>query len=43
LIRELDALDPDLPVLMEHLRTEEAYRGAADHLRAVAGDLDVVI
>jgi len=31
--REINKLDPDLPVLMEHLNNEEDYRLAAEYLR----------
>jgi len=33
-----EALDPDLPIMLEHLPGEEQYRLAADHLRAVAAE-----
>jgi sugar phosphate isomerase/epimerase len=36
-LRVLDALDPDLPILLEHLPTPEDYRKAAGHIRKVAG------
>ena len=35
-LRELAKLDPDLPLMLEHLSTPEDYRLAADHLREVA-------
>lgn len=35
-LRELDALDQDMPLLIEHLRTEEEYDAAAAYLREVA-------
>lgn len=35
-LRELDRLDPNTPILVEHLKTEEEYALAADHIRAVA-------
>lgn len=41
LLRELDRLDDDLPVMMEHLRSEEAYAGAAGFIRSVARDIGV--
>jgi sugar phosphate isomerase/epimerase len=36
LFRALAALDPDLPVMLEHLPSEEEYRLAARHVRNVA-------
>jgi sugar phosphate isomerase/epimerase len=36
LLRALAALDPDLPVMLEHLPSEEEYRLAAGHVRDVA-------
>ena len=36
LLRELNRLDPDLPVLLEHLPNEEEYRAAAGYIRRVA-------
>ncbi len=36
MFRALDKLDPDLPVILEHMQTEEEYTGAAGHLRGVA-------
>lgn len=35
-LRELDRLDPDMPLIMEHMKTAEEYRAAAIHLRGVA-------
>ena len=35
-LRGLDALDQDMPLLIEHLRTEEEYDAAAAYLREVA-------
>lgn len=35
-LRELNKLDPDLPLMLEHLPAEEDYRQAAAHVRAVA-------
>jgi sugar phosphate isomerase/epimerase len=39
LLTELDRLDPDTPVLVEHLQTEEEYAAAVAHVRAVAAEL----
>lgn len=36
LLRELNRLDPNLPVMLEHLPNEEEYRLAANHVRTVA-------
>jgi sugar phosphate isomerase/epimerase len=38
LLRELARLDPDLPVMLEHMETPEEYALAADYVRAVARD-----
>ncbi len=35
-LRELDRLDPDTPLMIEHLRTEEQYDEAAAFIRSVA-------
>src|SRR4028118_1042916 len=35
-LRELNKLDADIPVLLEHLPNAEEYRLAADHIRRVA-------
>ena len=42
-LQELDALDPDTPLVLEHLSTEEEYAMAAQHIRAVASEIGVVI
>jgi sugar phosphate isomerase/epimerase len=36
LLRELRQLDPDTPLMLEHLRDAEAYREAATYIRGVA-------
>jgi sugar phosphate isomerase/epimerase len=36
LLFELDSLDPDLPLMLEHLDTPAEYRAGADYIRAVA-------
>jgi len=41
LLRELDRLDPDMPLLLEHLPREEDYALAADYVRLVAQDIGV--
>jgi sugar phosphate isomerase/epimerase len=35
-LRELNRLDPDLPLMLEHLPNQAEYQLAADHLRAIA-------
>ncbi|MCE9589893.1 MAG: sugar phosphate isomerase/epimerase [Planctomycetes bacterium] len=43
-LRELGRLDPDTPLMLEHLPPEESeYRAAADHVRAVAAREGVTI
>jgi sugar phosphate isomerase/epimerase len=42
-LRELDRLDPDTPLMLEHLRSEEEYRLAADHIRGVAREEGVML
>lgn len=42
-LTELDRLDPDMPLLVEHLKTEEEFVAAAEHIRSVATDCGVVI
>jgi sugar phosphate isomerase/epimerase len=41
LLRELARLDPDTPVLVEHLGSEADYAEAVAHIRGVAGALGV--
>ena len=36
LLREVEALNPELPVMLEHLPTQEDYRLAAEYVRSVA-------
>ncbi len=36
LLERLDSLEPDLPVMLEHLKTEAEYDQAAAHVRSVA-------
>jgi len=35
-LRELSRLDPDTPLMLEHMKTAEAYRAAAEYVRKVA-------
>jgi sugar phosphate isomerase/epimerase len=41
LLTELDRLDPDTPVLVEHLGSDADYAAAVAHIRGVAGALGV--
>ena len=40
-LREVDRLDPDTPVVMEHLKSKEEYGEAAKHIRSFANDLGI--
>jgi hypothetical protein len=35
-LRELDRLDPDTPLMLEHLKTPDDHHLAANHIRSVA-------
>ena len=37
LLKTANEINPDLPLLIEHLESEEEYRLSAEYLRAVAG------
>ena len=41
LLRELDKLDPDTPLMIEHLQSEEDYRLSAAYIRDLADEIDV--
>jgi sugar phosphate isomerase/epimerase len=43
LLRALSGLDPDLPLMLEHLPRAEEYAAAAAHVRTVAGELGVEV
>ncbi len=43
LLRELDRLDPDLPLMLEHLPAAEAYDQAAAYVRGVAQAVGVTL
>jgi len=43
MLKELDKLDPDTPLLMEHLSSEEEYDQAATHIRSVADELGLTL
>lgn len=40
-LRELDTLDPDLPLMLEHLDSNEAYDSAAAYIRGQAAQLGI--
>jgi sugar phosphate isomerase/epimerase len=42
LLKELHKLDPDTPLMIEHLKTEEVYRLSAEYIRGVADEVGVV-
>lgn len=43
LLRELDTLEPDTPLMIEHLPNTEEYALAAQHIRSVAQEVGVAI
>ena len=43
LLRELDRLDPDLPLMLEHLPQAGEYDLAAAYVRGVAGEIGVTL
>jgi sugar phosphate isomerase/epimerase len=43
LLAEMDRLDPDTPLLVEHLSSEDEYAAAVAHIRGVAGSLGLTI
>ncbi len=42
-LQEVNKLEPDMPLMVEHLQTEEAYTLAADHIRSVAQKLQIKV
>ena len=42
-LTELNKLDPDTPLMLEHLKGEEPYSQAADHIRGVAQKIDIAL
>ena len=42
-LQELSKLDPDTPLMLEHLKEAGEYRAAAEHIRAVAKAAEVAI
>ena len=43
LLTEVDRLDPDTPLLVEHLPSDEEYRAAVAHVRGVAASLGLTL
>ena len=43
LLTEMDRLDPDTPILVEHLSSEREYAAATAHIRSVAEELGVAV
>ena len=43
ILRELDHVDGDLPIMLEHLPDQDAYGLAADYVRSVAGMLGIAL
>ena len=43
LLQELSKLDPDTPLMLEHLSTEEDYALAADHVRSIAAETGLTL
>jgi len=41
LLRTLDPLGPDLPIMLEHLKTAEEYTQAASYVRGIAAEVGV--
>lgn len=42
-LQELNKLEPDVPIMMEHLSNEEEYKLAAGYIRSIAKDLEIGI
>ncbi|MDF2440420.1 MAG: hypothetical protein JWN98_1404 [Abditibacteriota bacterium] len=40
-LRELNQLDPDTPLILEHLPNAEEYRMAAEHIRCIAAQYEI--
>lgn len=40
-LTQLNKLNPELPIIMEHLSSEEEYKQAAQHIRSVAQELNI--
>ncbi|HPC78248.1 MAG TPA: sugar phosphate isomerase/epimerase, partial [bacterium] len=41
LLKELDGLPQDVPIMMEHLHSDEEYRNAESYIRSVAKEVGV--
>ena len=41
LLTEINKLDPDTPLMVEHLKTAEEYRLSAEYIRGIAQELDL--
>lgn len=42
-LRELNKLDPDLPLMVEHLQNPDEYLRATSHIRIIANDLGITL
>ncbi|REK57304.1 MAG: xylose isomerase [Thermobacillus sp.] len=42
-LSEIAKLDPDTPMIVEHLKTEEEYRQASDYIRQTAAELGIAL
>jgi len=42
-LRELDRLDPDTPLMLEHLPSPDDYRATANHIRSAAEEVGVTL
>jgi sugar phosphate isomerase/epimerase len=42
-LEQLSHLDPDIPLMLEHLPSDDDYRAAADHVRSVARGIGVTL
>jgi hypothetical protein len=43
LLREVDRLDAEMPLLVEHLGSDEDYAAAVAHIRGLAGALGLEV
>jgi len=43
LLREIEKVGPDTPLMIEHLQTHEAYQLSADYIRSVASEVGVTL
>jgi len=42
-LSEMNRIDPEMPLMLEHLKDEAEYQAAGGHIRAVAGELGLSI